>query len=1752
VIHLKNGTIPIRRNVADGSLRKDSLTAAHFGGYYYLLIQFDHLPDAVHRAELAAAGVRLFDYVSDRAWLAEVGDSISVATLRQFEVSGVLPLPPAMKIATRLQVNGEQDLRDPDKLIAVGYFGAIPPDEVRKGIESTGATIQNLKIRPTRLFFVRAPNVAALRKIAALPYISYLAAQPIKTRALNNNNRATHGADALGAAAGRNLYGDGVVIGVGDDTDPDSHVDFTGREIDRFGAPPGTGHGIHTSGTVAGGGILNPKYAGMAPHSNIVSQYFTDILTNAQTYVTDYDMMETTNSYTDYPDGCAYDGEYDALANYTDALALTLPNLLHSFAAGNDGVYTCSPFPLQYATVKSGFQCAKNVMSVGNIDNFNNYIINNYSSCGPVNDGRLKPEIVAGGTNITSTFFGNTYRIESGTSMASPTVAGTLALLIQRYRQLKGGSDPPAMLLKAVACNSATDLGNPGPDYFFGFGSLDGLSAVQALEGGQYLMSQVDNGGAFSGGLTVPAGLQQLRVMIYWPDYPGTPYAPTALVNNLDLTVTDPSSLLHHPLVLNPDPAHVSDNATEGIDSLNNIEQVVVNNPPAGNWQLAVQGTSIPQGPQPFVMVWQFIQPGITVEYPFGSETLPPDSTDYIRWNPTDNGTNPFTIEYSADNGATWSTLSNSVPATSRMYQWTTPNTATNTALVRVTRNGTPYSGVSTYPFVILGQPQVTVTSPCQGYAQFIWNTVPSATSYDIMELIGDTMVRVAGATDTSYLLGGLNRDNTYWLGVRAVNGTTPGRRSVSSSVNPTGGACMLSALDNDYTADSIMGLRSGRMYTSTQLGSAIPITVEIRNLGAVPTASPFTMSYSINGGSPVTETSNATVPPNGGAYDYTFSTTADLSAQGSYTIQAWVSYPGDTLLNNDTASVVLSQLSNDTLGLNPSFTEGFETTAAATYYYNPNIGLAGLDRADFSASNINGRLRTFVNTGICRTGDRCATLDDINYSGLPTADSLVTTFNLSNYTPGDQIWLDLYYRNEGNLTNQGGNMVWIRGNDQSAWLPVCILDTSLANIGIYQPSPHIDVTATLKNAVPAQAVSSSFQIRFDEFGYTSAVDVVPDPGAEGGYTFDDITLTRSTNDIAVLNLIAPATVDNCAMSNATPISVSVKNYSSSVATDVPITYSINGATVTEYIPSIGVGDSLVYTFSHTADLSAYQAYGITAWVAYPGDDYHLNDTLAMDSLRTSPLISTFPYLETFESSNGNWYTGGINSSWQWGHPQKTIINEAASGNNCWVTSLTGDYNNNEQSYLISPCFDLSGMTSPVLSFSHIFQTEDDCACDYHWAEYTTDDVNWYRLGSVAGAVDSGTNWYDNASVEAWQMSYTKWHVSSYFVPVTAPKVRFRIVMSSDPATTYEGVGIDDVHIFDAAPVYNGDDTTLSQAVSGSNWVNFNLGNNMVAAINPNGQNLGLTNVTVYFNHTGTVRNDNTRYYLDRNLVIQPSVQPTDTVGVRFYFLDTEAVRLMNASGCPACTTIADAYEAGVTQFSSPVAAEEDSTLANDTTGIFVFHLPRQQVAIVPNQNGYYAEYQVAGFSEFWISNSGPSDSVPTSGSLLSFTATRSGSNALVQWSTADDTSFSGFILEKSLDSIHFNPIDSVPVLTGGSATQSYQYTDAHLVNGANYYQLQMINRNGAVSWSPVRTVDGYPTGVNLIYPNPVSDGTLYITTVDNALYIRLTDVSGKTVIGQQATGNLNILPVGTVARGLYLVIVYTAGGKIVQKVFIK
>ena len=159
---------------------------------------------------------------------------------------------------------------------------------------------------------------------------------------------------------------------------------------------------------------------------------------------------------------------------------------------------------------------------------------------------------------------------------------------------------------------------------------------------------------------------------------------------------------------------------------------------------------------------------------------------------------------------------------------------------------------------------------------------------------------------------------------------------------------------------------------------------------------------------------------------------------------------------------------------------------------------------------------------------------------------------------------------------------------------------------------------------------------------------------------------------------------------------------------------------------------------------------------------------------------------------------------------------------------------------------------------------------------------------------------------------------------------------------------------------------------------------------NPNGQDLGNTRMTVY-RDTAAIRDTAGQYYGSRNWVVQTANPATADVHVRYYFTDSEANQLIQASGCASCLNMEDAYVSGITQYSSPKVSEEDSTLQNNRTGNYTFHRPQQDVQIIPYDNGYYAETTVNGFSEFWINGGGKMQDHPLAAWLKDFTATRVG-----------------------------------------------------------------------------------------------------------------------------------------------------------------
>jgi len=1750
-LFLKSGPFIPQKNINPDFAQTFNQRVSRIEGRSFAIIQFEHIPTQAERQQLFTAGISLLDYIPNNTYTVSIRGSISDKTLKQAGARSLIELRPEQKMAQPLAwgVPPPWSVKVPGTVdVWIRFIKVLSSESVSEELRQKNFDILSTDYKDYHTISLRVP-LQRLSELASLPFIEYVQPAPHEDQPLNNVDRADARANLLNAPValgGRNLRGDGIVIGVGDDANPSVHVDFTNRIINRTYAPPSGQHGQHVAGTAAGAGILNELYKGYAPKATIVTQYFSGIWLNAASYIQDYGMVITNNSYGAVTGDCSYAGLYDLYSAILDQMAFDFPYLQNVFAAGNDGTDACPPYPAGFKTVLGSYQSAKNIISVGATDSAG--VVADFSSKGPVRDGRIKPEISAMGKRVFSTGFGS-YWYNSGTSMASPGVTGGLALLYQLYKQINGGSNPKSGLMKAIACNSSRDMGNAGPDFSYGFGWLDLQRAALTIENNRYFTSTITNGVQNTHSITVPANAGQLKVMLYWHDPPASLLSSRTLVNDLDLTVQTPATVTVFPKKLDTIPSHVTNTATEGPDHINNIEQVVINNPQAGSYSIRVNGNSVTQNsPQEYFIAYDIVPDSTKLSFPIGGESFSRTDSFLIQWDAFGTSST-FTLEYSTNDGVTWTTIDNNIAGDQRQKKWKVPNVATNKAKIQLINNTTGAISTSN-AFTLLGLPAVSLDPvQCEGYIKIKWPAVANATEYEVFMLRGDDMQSIAiiPSTSLNYTFSGLSKDSTYWVAARARFNGSSGRRSNAISRKPVTGGCGGNISDGDLKLDSLLTPNTGRRFTISELGNSVQIQVRVKNLNDT-AISNFDVKYSVNGGAWVSE--NIAGPLDSGAtIIHTFTTPYDFSAVGTYVIKTVVDYPLDPVRANDTLTVPVKQLDNLPIDLTTPFVENFDA-APPQELLNPQTGLTALDRFDFSNTSVNGRLRSFINSGIANSGDKAITLDVDRYIYPSVNTNLLSgTFNLSNYNAAtDDIRLDFYYNNHGQPAGSN-NKVWIRGSETSPWVSAYDLFANQNDPGIYKHTSSIELSDLLANA--GQNFTPSCQIRWGEMGFLPAVDIAN----AGGYTFDDIHLYKAIDDIQMLSIDTPI-VSSCGLNGTTPIKISVRNSVNTTVTNIPVKFRVDGGSITtETIPSINGNATKQYTFAATANLASIGPHTIEAWVDYPSDNYRVNDTTVIQIVN-SAVVSSFPYLENFETSNGSWYTGGLKPSWEYGTPASNKINSAASGSKAWKTRLAGNYNDLEYSYLYSPCFDISGLTNPTLSFSVALDLEDCGAslCDGAWVEYSVDGVNWTKLG----ASGSGTNWYNKnyAGDQLWNIEdYTRWHVATTALPTGVSRLRLRFVINSDPAVNREGVAVDDIHIYDnTMGIYDGATMTsaVTQTISGGNaWINFTSGGKLVASVQPNGQNLGSTKARAFI-HTGAVRHTPNQYYHDRNLTVIPANNLTDSVAVRFYFLDSETELLLNATGCSSCSKPNSAYGLGVSKYSDPVnRSNEDSSILNDTGGLWAF-ITSSKAAKVPFDKGYYAEFKVRDFSEFWLNNGGLFGTIALPVELISFTANKQPNNdVMLEWKTAEEASMDHYEIEVArtngdFQTNHFEKIGSVKSKGSLGAQQGYSFTDAeNNKTGTRYYRLRIVSEDGSFRYSDIRPVVFDNDVPWQVYPNP-SAGVFQFVFRENTgetISVKVYNMKGQIVRQAKtvATGFVQKLIIDmqqpSFARGMYMIV---------------
>lgn len=1509
---------------------------------HLVIIQFKTLPtDATHH-RLEQGGVRLIQYLGQNSYIALIRTPVPAWTVS--DISYVVALPPDLKIDERFKrikteivhalVQWAPTATDADRQEALTQAGA----RVVSAQRSIG---HRNKIRIAR---------EALSLLARSPWVLYIS-PVVQDTALNLDERHASGAAWLQQAQGGlpGLSGAGVTVGIGDNATGLLHADLRDRVLNFNPAPPAF-HGVHTSGTAASAGIINPVGQGMAPKTALLSHLFSLAWQETAPMRQDYNMTLTNNSYAAIVGDCDYSGTYDDYSAQLDELARTFPDVLHVFAAGNDGRLACANYPDGYRTVVGGYQAAKDVLVVGSIKK--DISLHVGASRGPVRDGRIKPEIVTFGHNVFSTTQYDTYAFVNGTSMAAPGATGALALLSERYKQTHN-NNPPAPLLKALLVNAATDIGNLGPDYAYGFGMMNARRAVDMLDSSRYALDSTSQGQTKTYTISTPANTAQLKVLLYWPDHAASPLAAHSLVNDLDLTVTTPGGQVLFPYVLDTIPAHVTDPATTGPDHLNNVEQVVVANPSAGNYLVTVSGFEAPMGPQPYVLVYDLIPIGVRLQNPVDGEAVLAGDSLRIYWEAS-NSAEPFTLSFSSDNGATWNVIDAAIPASDRTFRWPVPLTPSATCRLRLSRNNTTQSS-TTGVFVISDQPMVQLAADqCPGYMAITWNPISGAVAYELLMASAGAMVPVDTVADTTYAFSGLSLNDRAYVAVRPLlSGGVPGMRSVAVSRIPNDGTCAGSIADNDLALTAIASPVSGRTGTSTSLGANTPLLVTVRNLDDQANAN-FLVHYRVNGGG--WQTFQAPAPALANAETSLLAGVLDFSAEGNYWLDVVVQNlsASDPNRRNDTFRRLIRRLPNPPIDLNAGWLEDFEWPAMVRR--RDEVGFAPNPQWDFETSTDTGRMRTFVSSEVTIAGEKSLSLDLDQELDAGNQNYLTATFNLAGFdTATTDARVEFAYRLHGKPKQLAGNQVWIRGNDLAPWITAFAVDT-LAAPGSVQQTGSIPVSYLLRKG--GQNLSASFSVRIGQFD-TSCI-ATRDYG--NGLTIDNFRLYSVQRDVQLLAIESPRPV-NCGISANSPLRIVIYNSDNQAQQNVTLSYRADGGTiVTEVLPLINARDTIRYTFTQSPDFSALGLHLLDVWIAASGDTYRLNDSLLGNRVRHQAVVRTFPYFEDFESGSQNWYAEGTNSSWAIGKPSSPAINQAASGQVAWKTNLSGNYNDQEHSFLYSPCLDVSGLQQPMLSFSLAADLEhcEPILCDAAYVAYSYDGDTWIKLDSSKGAY----HWYGNQGVWNTQDD-TRWKVASVPLPVSTQPLRLRFEMHSDAGVAREGIAVDDIHVYDLQyPLFAGKIASGTTNAPASEWRALTSGGSIFAAL----QSAERQTSASLFRSDATTHPLVRQYFLPASLVI--TGDQLDSTRVRAYVTDDDVVQLLQDARCGDCPRVPDVYRLGVLTYRATNDEPNRSLLDNTWTG-YRFSADTT-LRWTPYDKGYHVETRIDDPSEIWFTTGIP------------------------------------------------------------------------------------------------------------------------------------------------------------------------------------
>jgi len=654
--------------------------------------------------------------------------------------------------------------------------------------------------------------------------------------------------------------------------------------------------------------------------------------------------------------------------------------------------------------------------------------------------------------------------------------------------------------------------------------------------------------------------------------------------------------------------------------------------------------------------------------------------------------------------------------------------------------------------------------------------------------------MRIMDTTNTTtYTFAGLSADSMYYVAVRPLIDGLQGYRSLAVKRKPFDGDCSGNISDGDIEMARVIRTLNGRLLTSTALTNNTLLEVMVRNLDDNPTNS-FRVSYSMNGG--IWKAKDYAVPIPARDFFSVIVDTLDLSAPGLYSFVVAVQNLStiDGVQANDTIRYTVKQMNNFPIDLTVPMINDFEDWAVLELI-NAAGGISPDERWDYNNANDTCRLRSFVKPDITIKGNRSISLDATYNTFKDQRNELSGTFNLANYNANnEEIRLEFDYKLHGYSGEEDSNKVYVRGSDTQPWQHIYAYDKKNAATGKTANSGSLSLTDAMLAA--KQNFSASTQFNFIQ----SDVSLISTNSFGRGFTMDNLKIYTVQNDAQLLSIVSPI-ISECGLTGMQPLTIKVRNGINQTLNNIQLYYKYDdNAIVNETIASLSGKQTINYTFNNKINLSKQGKHTLSVWLAVNGDTYLLNDSLLNYEFYNQPLIIAYPYLENFDGDDGDWYAKGKNNSWAYGAPNSPLIKKAASGTKAWKTNLTGNYNVSELSYLYSPCFDITAVKNPHYRFKTAMDIENcgQVLCDGANMEYSTDGINWQRLGKFG----DGTNWYNDSLHNVWTIENSvNWQSSSIKLPLSAKALRLRYRFEADLGAEREGMAIDDVEIYDEQPV---------------------------------------------------------------------------------------------------------------------------------------------------------------------------------------------------------------------------------------------------------------------------------------------------------------------------------------------------------------